>query len=242
MESIGRRGDTLERIVKNIICYQQLKFSEYIRSKTTCYASNVHTYSGNHHHLGHCAVASLRAEKEIRLERINFLQFIFNWDLGLNLLAYLYFQLNIKSIMKSRPYLCFWFDGKAREAAELYCSLFPNSQILSDGGLTVNFELNGQRIMGLNGGPMFLPTEANSLVIECENQAEIDHYWNGLTANGGEEGHCGWCKDPYGFSWQVIPAELGKWMSHPSNGQKITEAFLKMKKFDYQVLETIYQS
>ena len=144
--------------------------------------------------------------------------------------------------MKGNIYPCFWFDGKAKEAAELYCSLFPNSKITSDSGLTVYFELNGQTFMGLNGGPMFKPTEAVSYTINCESQEEIDHYWNGLTANGGEEGHCGWCKDPYGFSWQVIPADLGKWMSHPTNGQKITEAFLKMSKFDCQMLEDIYNS
>ena len=83
--------------------------------------------------------------------------------------------------MKGNIYPCFWFDGKAKEAAELYCSLFPNSKITSDSGLTVYFELNGQTFMGLNGGPMFKPTEAVSYTINCESQEEIDHYWNGLT-------------------------------------------------------------
>jgi len=107
-----------------------------------------------------------------------------------------------------------WFDGNAEEAAEYYCSLFPDSRIVSvvRGGeqvLTVEFELMGQPYLGLNGGPTFRFTEAVSFVVTCEDQAEIDGYWDRLTADGGEPGRCGWCKDRYGLSWQVVPAGLG---------------------------------
>jgi len=107
-----------------------------------------------------------------------------------------------------------WFDGNAEEAAEYYCSLFPDSRIVSvvRGGeqvLTVEFELMGQPYLGLNGGPAFRFTEAVSFVVTCEDQAEIDSYWDRLTADGGEPGRCGWCKDRYGLSWQVVPAGLG---------------------------------
>ena len=107
-----------------------------------------------------------------------------------------------------------WFDGKAEEAAEHYCSIFPGSRIVSvarAGGqvLTVEFELMGQTYLGLNGGPSFPFTEAVSFVVTCEDQAEIDRYWDRLTAGGGEPGRCGWCKDRYGLSWQVVPAGLG---------------------------------
>jgi len=108
-----------------------------------------------------------------------------------------------------------WFDGNAEEAAEYYCSLFPDSRIVSvvrGGGqvLTVEFELMGQSYLGLNGGPTFRFTEAVSFVVTCEDQAEIDSYWDRLTADGGEPGRCGWCKDRYGLSWQVVPAGLGE--------------------------------
>ena len=108
-----------------------------------------------------------------------------------------------------------WFDGKAEEAAEYYCSLFPDSRIVSvaragEQVLTVEFELMGRTYLGLNGGPSFPFTEAVSFVVTCEDQAEIDRYWDRLTADGGEPGRCGWCKDRYGLSWQVVPAGLGE--------------------------------
>ena len=132
---------------------------------------------------------------------------------------------------------CLWFDGKAQEAAAFYCSIFPNSSILHDSGMVVSFEINGQRFMGLNGGNQFKFNEAVSFVITCEDQQEIDRYWNELTSNGGEEGQCGWCKDQFGVSWQVVPAVLGKLMSDPEKGQRVVAAFLKMKKFDIAILE-----
>lgn len=132
---------------------------------------------------------------------------------------------------------CLWFNVKAQEAAAFYCSIFPNSSILHDSGMVVSFEINGQRFMGLNGGNQFKFNEAVSFVITCEDQQEIDRYWNELTSNGGEEGQCGWCKDQFGVSWQVVPAVLGKLMTDPDKGQRVVAAFLKMKKFDIATLE-----
>jgi len=138
--------------------------------------------------------------------------------------------------MKHEIYPCLWFDGKAKEAAELYCSIFPNSKITMDSPMVVNFELNGKKFMGLNGGPHFKFNEAVSFVITCEDQKEIDHYWNSLTANGGKESQCGWLVDKFGVSWQVIPAILGKLMSDPEKGPRVAQAFMKMKKFDIAAL------
>jgi predicted 3-demethylubiquinone-9 3-methyltransferase (glyoxalase superfamily) len=100
----------------------------------------------------------------------------------------------------------------------------------------VNFELNGKKFMGLNGGPQFNFTEAVSFVVDCETQEEIDYYWNRLT-EGGQESMCGWLKDKFGVSWQIVPAVLGKLMSDPEKGQRVIQAFLKMKKFDIKALE-----
>ena len=136
-------------------------------------------------------------------------------------------------------YPCLWFDGQARAAADFYCTIFPNSKINSDSGMVVIFELSGNRFMGLNGGPNFKFNEAVSFVIPCENQEEIDHYWNKLTADGGQESQCGWLKDKYGLSWQVVPSMLGELMSNPEKGQKVVQAFLKMKKFDIETLKNV---
>lgn len=133
-------------------------------------------------------------------------------------------------------YPCLWFDGKAKEAATFYCSVFKDSKILSENPMVVMFELNGQKFMGLNGGPMFTFNEAVSYVVECANQEEIDHYWTSLTADGGEESMCGWLKDKYGFSWQIVPAVLGKLMSDPEKGQRVMQALMKMKKLDLATL------
>lgn len=134
-------------------------------------------------------------------------------------------------------YPCLWFDGQARAAADFYCTIFPNSKILNDSGMVVNFELNHQFFMGLNGGDNFKFNEAVSFVIPCKDQAEIDHYWNKLIADGGKEGKCGWCKDKFGLSWQVVPTILGELMSHPEKGQRVAQAFMKMKKFDIEALQ-----
>jgi predicted 3-demethylubiquinone-9 3-methyltransferase (glyoxalase superfamily) len=139
--------------------------------------------------------------------------------------------------MTNPIYPCLWFDGQARAAAEYYCSIFPNSKIINDSGAVVNFEINGQPYMGLNGGNHFKFNEAVSFVITCIDQKEIDLYWNKLIADGGSEGNCGWCKDKFGLSWQVVPAILGELMSNPEKGQRVVQAFLKMKKFDIEMLK-----
>jgi predicted 3-demethylubiquinone-9 3-methyltransferase (glyoxalase superfamily) len=138
--------------------------------------------------------------------------------------------------MKKQLYPCLWFDGQARTAADFYCTIFPNSKIINDSGMVVNFELNGQFLMGLNGGDNYQFNEAVSFVIPCKDQAEIDHYWYKLIADGGKEGKCGWCKDKFGLSWQVVPAILGELMSNPQNGQRVVQAFMKMRKFDIEAL------
>lgn len=138
--------------------------------------------------------------------------------------------------MTAQIHPCLWFDGQARAAADFYCTIFPNSKITADSGMVVNFELNGQSFMALNGGPSFKFNEAVSFVITCENQEGIDHYWESLIADGGSEGNCGWCKDKFGLSWQVVPAVLGALVSHPEKGPRVVQAFLKMKKFDLQAL------
>lgn len=137
--------------------------------------------------------------------------------------------------MNNEISLCLWFDGQAKEAAEFYCSIFENSKITSENLMMVIFELNGRKIMGLNGGPQFKFNEAASLFISCENQYEIDYYWAKLT-EGGEEGMCGWLKDKFGLSWQIVPSILGKLMSDPEKGQRVIQAFLQMKKFNIQTL------
>jgi len=139
--------------------------------------------------------------------------------------------------MTNQIYPCLWFDGNAKSAADFYCSIFPNSKIVNYSETVVNFELNGQPYMGLNGGDLFNFNEAVSFVIPCKDQEEIDYYWNNLIANGGSEGNCGWCKDKYGLSWQIVPTILGELMSNPDKGQRVIQAFLKMKKFDIEILK-----
>ena len=130
---------------------------------------------------------------------------------------------------------CLWFDGQAKEAADYYCSIFRNSRILSENPMVVMFEINGRKFMGLNGGPHFQFNEAVSFVVTCEDQNEIDYLWNALTKDG-EESMCGWLKDKYGVSWQIVPAILGQLMSDPEKSQRVVQAFMKMKKFDIATL------
>ena len=137
--------------------------------------------------------------------------------------------------MKDSLYPCLWFDGKSKEAAEFYCSVFPNSRIVNTTPMVVIFELDGKRFMALDGGPEHKFTEAVSFVINCEDQLEIDRYWSSLTA-GGEEGKCGWLKDKFGVSWQVVPSILGKLMSDPVKAPRVMYAFMQMKKFDIEKL------
>lgn len=153
--------------------------------------------------------------------------------------------------MKDHFTLCLWFDNQAEEAARFYTSVFKNSKIenISRYGnegfeihgqkegtvMTVSFTINGQSFTALNGGPLFKFNEAVSLQIFCDTQDEIDYYWNKLT-DGGEESQCGWLKDKFGFSWQVIPSILPELMSDPEKSGRVTAAFLKMKKFDIEKL------
>jgi predicted 3-demethylubiquinone-9 3-methyltransferase (glyoxalase superfamily) len=144
-----------------------------------------------------------------------------------------------------------WFDREAEEAAKLYTSTFRNSKILNvarygDAGpgpkgtaMTVNFQLDGQEFIALNGGPMYRFTEAISLLVDCETQEEVDRLWNKLTADGGEESMCGWLKDKFGLSWQIIPSALFQLMSDPDpeKSKRVMEAMLQMKKIDVPTLE-----
>ena len=139
--------------------------------------------------------------------------------------------------MENQLYPCLWFDGQAKAAAEFYCTVFPNSKITQNNGMVVMFELNGKTFMGLNGGPHFKFNEAVSFVISCDTQEEIDHYWYKLTADGGQESQCGWLKDKFGLSWQVVPSILGGLMSDPARAPRVMEAFMKMKKFDIEALK-----
>ena len=137
--------------------------------------------------------------------------------------------------MKNEIYPCLWFDGQAKAAAEFYCSVFKNAKILSESPMVVMFELNGKKFMGLNGGPHFTFTEAVSFVVNCDSQEEIDYYWQVLT-EGGEESMCGWLKDKYGLSWQIVPAEIGKLLSDQSKGDRVVKALMSMKKLDIHAL------
>ncbi len=133
---------------------------------------------------------------------------------------------------KITPFL--WFDNQAEEAARFYVSLFKNSRIVSATPLVVNFELNGQSFAALNGGPRFTFTEAVSFVINCESQQEIDEYWTRLTAGGGQPSMCGWLKDKYGLSWQVVPANIGQLLQQPDpeKAKRVTGALMKMQKIN----------
>ncbi len=143
-----------------------------------------------------------------------------------------------------------WFDSQGQEAAEFYVSVFPSSEIkdisyYGEAGpgeagtvLTVDFLLDGQRFTAINGGPHFTFSEAISLLITCADQAEIDYYWTKLT-EGGEESQCGWLKDRYGLSWQVVPDGMAELMSDPDDerGQRAMKAMLGMKKLDLAALQ-----
>lgn len=134
------------------------------------------------------------------------------------------------SFQKIKPYL--WFDQQAQEAATFYCALFQNGRIISSAPMMVEFELEGLRFLALNGGPMFKFTEAISLFVLCEDQAEVDHFWNGLTADGGAESRCGWCKDKFGLSWQIVPKRFMEMMETgtPEQTQSVMDAMMPMHK------------
>ena len=147
------------------------------------------------------------------------------------------------------PFL--WYDTQAEEAANFYVSVFKNSKVLSvvrygDVGpgpkgsvMTVEFELEGQKFVGLNGGPHFKFTEAVSFAISCETQAEVDYFWEKLTADGGKESQCGWLKDKYGLSWQVVPIRAIELLKDKdtAKSQRVMQAIMPMKKIDIATLE-----
>jgi predicted 3-demethylubiquinone-9 3-methyltransferase (glyoxalase superfamily) len=139
--------------------------------------------------------------------------------------------------MNNQVYPCLWFENQARVAADFYCSVFKNSKITSENSMVVTFELNGTKFMAINAGPEFEFNEAVSFVVDCETQDEIDYYWNKLISDG-SEGQCGWLKDRYGVSWQVVPTVLGKLMSNPEKSLKVMKEILKMKKLEIEKLVT----
>lgn len=139
--------------------------------------------------------------------------------------------------MTKQIYPCLWFDGQANAAADYYCAVFKDGKIISENPMVVIFEINGTKFMGLNGGPQYKLTESVSFVVDCETQEEIDYYWEKLTADGGQEGMCGWLKDKFGVSWQIVPSILGSLMSDPEKGQRVMQAFLQMNKFDIEKLK-----
>jgi len=137
--------------------------------------------------------------------------------------------------MTGKMYPCLWFDGQAKAAADYYCSIFRDSKIIEQNPMVVTFELNGNKFMGLNGGPKYKFTPATSFVVECETQEEIDYYWNKL-GDGGRFDQCGWLDDKFGVSWQIVPAVLHKLIADPQKAPRVIEAFMKMSKFNIQEL------
>jgi predicted 3-demethylubiquinone-9 3-methyltransferase (glyoxalase superfamily) len=150
--------------------------------------------------------------------------------------------------MSDKITTCLWFDTQGEEAAEFYCSVIPNSKVTSVSrygesfpdragtAMTVSFELDGRPYVALNGGPEFTFNESISFQVSCEDQAEVDHYWETLTADGGEESMCGWLKDKYGLSWQIVPTALPGLLGDPDpdRAHRATRAMLSMKKIDIE--------
>ena len=161
-------------------------------------------------------------------------------------------------IQKIAPFL--WFDNQAEEAADYYCGIFRNSKITRiarygkagfefhhrpEGSvMTVAFDLDGQSFVALNGGPVFKFTEAISFAVSCKNQAELDHFWNKLSAGGDPKARqCGWLKDKYGLSWQIVPAEMGALAGDPDQvkANRVMQAMLRMKKIDIAALKRAHE-
>ena len=142
-----------------------------------------------------------------------------------------------------------WFDGQAEEAAKFYTSVFKDSKLgkvarYPEGTpgapgtvMTAEFTLNGQEFVGLNGGPLFKFSEAVSLAVHCENQKELDYYWDKLLEGGGQPSRCGWLKDKFGFSWQIVPKQMGTWANDPKVNGKVMAEVMKMVKLDIATLE-----
>jgi predicted 3-demethylubiquinone-9 3-methyltransferase (glyoxalase superfamily) len=154
-----------------------------------------------------------------------------------------------------KPYACLWYDNQAEEAAEFYTRVFPDSGIDSIARspadtpsgpkgmvLTVEFTLSGQRFIALNGGPQFEFNESVSFVIDCQDQAEVDHFWDRLLDGGGSPSMCGWLRDRFGLSWQVVPRRLHELLGgpDPAGAERTTQAMLQMQKLDIAELEAAY--
>ena len=137
--------------------------------------------------------------------------------------------------MTNKIYPCLWFDGQAKAAADHYCAIFKNSKIVSENPIVTIFELNDTKFMALNGGPKYKFSPANSYVLECETQEEIDHYWDRL-GEGGIYNQCGWLDDKFGVSWQIVPKILHELMADTEKSQRVVQAFMQMTKFDIATL------
>jgi len=163
-----------------------------------------------------------------------------------------------ENLMNQKITPCLWYDGNAREAADFYASVFKDSDIGKTSNydeasaeasgqpegsvLVVEFEIAGQKFVGLNGGPHFKFSEAISFMIDCKDQAEVDYYWTRLTAGGGEESQCGWLKDKFGLSWQVVPTVMSDLVTgpDPEGSKRAMAAMMKMKKIDIQTIQDAY--
>jgi predicted 3-demethylubiquinone-9 3-methyltransferase (glyoxalase superfamily) len=132
---------------------------------------------------------------------------------------------------------CLWFDGQAEAAAKYYCTVFKDSKITQVTPMVVTFELNGNKFMGLNGGPQFKFDEAISLMVNCDSQEEIDYYWDTFVNDGGTESVCGWLKDKFGLSWQIVPSNIGELMATPERAKRVMDAVMKMKRLDMKKME-----
>jgi predicted 3-demethylubiquinone-9 3-methyltransferase (glyoxalase superfamily) len=156
--------------------------------------------------------------------------------------------------IKQRITSCLWFDGQAEEAAKFYVAIFKNSRITAvsrygevgpgpkGSVMTVAFELDGQSFVGLNGGPTFKFTEAISMIVNCESQAEVDYFWERLSEGGGRPGQCGWLKDKFGVSWQIVPTALIEMATgkQPEKSQRMMRALMRMTKLDIAELKKSY--
>ena len=155
-------------------------------------------------------------------------------------------------MQKITPFL--WFNDNAEEAAQFYMSVFPHSKLIgmtryneagpgpNGGVMTVEFELDGQRFIALNGGPQFKFSEAVSFVVNCRTQDEVDRFWDRLLEDGGQPVQCGWLRDRFGLSWQVVPTQLNELLQSgdPEQARRVMEAMLKMVKIDLHALEEAY--
>lgn len=145
----------------------------------------------------------------------------------------------MKHFQKISPFL--WFDGQAEEAARFYTSIFKNSRIESASPMSATFQLEGTEFIALNGGPQFKFTEAVSFFVNCETQEEIDYLWEKLSA-GGEKGRCGWLKDRFGLSWQIVPPILGEMLNDEdaNKSKRVMQAMLQMDRLDIEALKAAY--